>query len=55
MVELLSGSVSGAASDAAALNTVIRAGAVLAFAGAVGLLAFGRQHVQQPIAPRDSP
>ena len=43
MVELLSGSVAGAASDGAALNTVLRAGGVLAFAGALGLLAFGRR------------
>jgi MFS family permease len=43
MLELLSGSVAGAGSDASALNTVLRAGAVLAFIGAVGLLAFGRQ------------
>ncbi len=51
MVELLSGSVRGAASDAAALNTVIRAGAVLAFAGAVGLLIFGRR--REPLAATD--
>ncbi len=42
MLELLSGSVSGAASDAAAINVVLRTGAVLAVTGAAGLLAFGR-------------
>ena len=42
MVELLSGSVEGAAADAAAINVVLRAGAALAFLGAIGLLAFGR-------------
>ena len=46
MVELLSGSVAGAGADAAALNTVLRAGAGLAFAGAVALLAFGRQRAR---------
>jgi hypothetical protein len=48
MVEVLSGSVAGAASDVAALDTVLRTGAVLAFAGAIVLLAFGRlpQHPQ---------
>ena len=43
MVELLSGSVAGAAADARAINTVLRAGAVLAFFGAIALLAFGRK------------
>jgi len=42
MLELLSGSVKGAASDGAAINTILRAGAVLAFVGAIGLFAFGR-------------
>ena len=39
---LLSGSVQGAASDGAAIDTILRAGAVLAFIGAIGLFAFGR-------------
>ena len=43
MLELLSGSVAGAASDASALNTILRTGAMLAVLGAAGLLAFGRQ------------
>jgi MFS family permease len=43
MLELLSGSVDGAASDAAAIDTILRAGAVLAFIGAAGLFAFGRR------------
>jgi MFS family permease len=47
MLEVLSGSVAGAASDGAALDTVLRAGAVLAFAGALGLLAFGRRGAAQ--------
>ncbi len=47
MVELLSGSVAGAAADGPALNTILRAGAVLAFAGALGLLAFGRRGAAQ--------
>jgi MFS family permease len=42
MVELLAGSVAGAAANAPALNTVLRAGAALAFVGATGLLVFGR-------------
>lgn len=41
MLELLSGSVAGAASDVAALHTVLRAGAALAFIGAAVLLIFG--------------
>ncbi len=47
MVELLSGSVAGAAGDAGAINTVLRAGAVLAFAGAIALLAFGRKRAAE--------
>jgi EmrB/QacA subfamily drug resistance transporter len=42
VLELLAGSPSAAASDAAAIDTVLRAGAALAFVGAVCLLAFGR-------------
>ena len=34
----------GAASDAHALNVILRAGAVPAFVGAAGLFAFGRPH-----------
>jgi MFS family permease len=41
MLELLSGSVEGAASDVAALHVVLRVGAGLAFMGAVVLLLFG--------------
>ena len=43
MLELLSGSVGGAASDAAAIDTILRAGAALAFVGAMCLLAYGRR------------
>jgi len=46
MVELLSGSVEGAASDARAINVVLRVGAVLAFLGAVGLIAAGRPRAE---------
>jgi Na+/melibiose symporter-like transporter len=42
VLDLLSGSAATAASDAEALDIVIRAGGVLAVLGAVGLLAFGR-------------
>jgi EmrB/QacA subfamily drug resistance transporter len=52
MVELLSGSVSGAASDASALNIVIRTGAALAVVGAIGLMMFGRQRSSLAVAPR---
>jgi len=41
----LSGSVAGAASDASATNMILRAGAVLAFIGAAGLLAMGRRQI----------
>ncbi|MEO8506387.1 MAG: MFS transporter [Betaproteobacteria bacterium] len=43
VLELLAGSASAAGADAAAINTVLRVGAALAFAGAVALLAFGRR------------
>ena len=43
MLEVLAGSAAAAGSDAAAINTVLRAGAALAFVGAVALLAFGRR------------
>jgi EmrB/QacA subfamily drug resistance transporter len=43
VLEVLSGSASTAASDADALDTVMRAGAVLGLAGAAGLLLYGRQ------------
>ena len=42
MLEVLAGSPAAAGSDAAAIDTVLRAGAALAFVGAVALLAFGR-------------
>jgi MFS family permease len=48
VLELLSGSAATAASDAEALDIVIRAGGVLAVLGAVGLLAFGR--IRSPTA-----
>ncbi len=41
-LEVLAGSPMAASSDAAAINTVLRAGAALAVAGAVALIAFGR-------------
>ena len=44
LLEVLAGSAAAASSNAAAINTVLRAGAALAFAGAVALLAFGRPH-----------
>lgn len=42
VLELLAGSPSAAGGDAAAINIVLRAGALLAFVGALCLLAFGR-------------
>ena len=42
VLELIAGSPQAAASDAAAINVVLRAGAALAFAGAVALLTLGR-------------
>ena len=42
VLELLAGSPSAAGADASAINQVLRAGAVLAFVGAICLLAFGR-------------
>lgn len=42
VLEIIAGSPEAAAGDAAAINVVLRAGAVLAFVGAAGLLAFGR-------------
>ena len=47
MLELLAGSPEAAASDAAAINIVLRAGAVLAFVGAVALAA-----LRPPLAPQ---
>jgi len=44
LLEVLAGSAMAAGSDAAAINTVLRGGAVLAFVGAVALLALGRPH-----------
>jgi hypothetical protein len=43
LLEVLAGSAMAAGSDAAAINTVLRGGAVLAFVGAVALLALGRR------------
>jgi len=42
VLEMIAGSAEQAASDPAAIDAVLRAGAVLAAAGACGLLAFGR-------------
>ena len=42
VLELIAGSPEAAAGDAMAINVVLRAGAALAFVGAVALLAFGR-------------
>jgi sugar phosphate permease len=52
MLEPLAGSVAAAGADAAAINTVLRAGAVLAFAGAIALLSLGhpRTPVVAPVA-----
>jgi EmrB/QacA subfamily drug resistance transporter len=43
VLEILAGSPKAAAGDAAAIDIVLRAGAVLAFVGAVALLVFGRR------------
>ena len=43
VLEILAGSPMAASSNAAAINTVLRAGAALAFVGAVALLLFGRK------------
>jgi MFS family permease len=51
-LEVLAGSPMAAGSDANAINTVLRAGAALAFAGAVALLAFGRS---RPAVATSSP
>lgn len=48
-LDFLSGSASTAASDAEALDAVIRAGGVLAVLGAVGLLTFGRRRSPTPV------
>ena len=42
VTELIAGSPQAAASDARALDMILRAGAALAFAGAIALLLFGR-------------
>ena len=43
VLELLAGSPPRPPANAVALDTVLRAGAALAFAGAMALFAFGRQ------------
>ena len=43
VLELLAGSPEAAASDVAGLHAILRAGAVLAFAGAIALVMFGRR------------
>ena len=53
VLEILAGSPQAAGSDASAINIVLRAGAALAFAGAVALLLFGRQR-PPAIAPATS-
>ena len=50
VLELLAGSAQAAGGDAAAINTVLRAGAALAFVGAVALLAFGRRSAPAAMA-----
>ena len=52
VVELLAGSPEAAASDAHALDVILRAGAVLALAGAVALLLFGRHRAAEPATVR---
>ena len=42
VIEILAGSAQAGSTNAAAINNVLRAGAVLAFLGAVALLVFGR-------------
>ncbi len=49
-LDLLSGSAASASADTEALDTVLRAGAVLAFVGAVSLLLLGRRREPQVVA-----
>lgn len=51
MLEIIAGSPEAAAYDAAAIDVILRAGAALAFAGAVGLLLFGRHPPAVVAAP----
>jgi hypothetical protein len=53
ILELIAGSPNAAGADAAAINTVLRAGAMLAFVGAICLLLFGRH--QTPDAAAATP
>jgi MFS family permease len=55
VLELLAGSPQAAGADAAAINTVLRAGAALAFVGAVSLLAFGRRGPPATVPATSSP
>ncbi len=55
MLELIAGSPQAAASDAAAINIVLRAGAALAVVGAVALLLFGRRAPAAARFPRRRP
>jgi hypothetical protein len=55
VLELLAGSPEAAAGDAAAIDTVLRAGAALAFVGAACLLLFGRHGPDAAVATRASP
>jgi len=52
LLEVLAGSAAAASTSAAAINSVLRAGAALAFVGAVALLAFGRN---RPAVATSSP
>ena len=54
-LELLSGSVRGAASDAAAIEIVLRAGALLALVGALSLLLFGHGSAPPLRLPAQAP
>jgi len=55
VLELLSGSVRGAASDGAAIEVVLRAGALLALVGALGLLVFGHGSAPPLRLPVEAP
>ena len=51
LLELLAGSAKAAGTDAAAINTVLRAGAALAFVGAVALLCSGAHSLWVRLQP----
>jgi EmrB/QacA subfamily drug resistance transporter len=54
VLELIAGSPEAAGSDAAAINAVLRAGAALAFVGAICLLTFGRRNTPDAVAAATS-